>query len=188
VSDRRTWLARLLDALYRWAESGWSGPAAGTWALLQSSVVPGPADAVFFPLGLADPRRVFPLAAWSATFASVGGVLAYLLGASATSGGTYFLDAIGVSANTLAAMTNAFARYGWMLVYFGAFGPVSTKLVCFTAGMLAMPFLPFLAAISAGRWTRFLALAVILHAGGARLRAWVERKSGRQASGGVLTE
>ena len=50
---KRSLLARTLDRLHGWAESGWAGPAVGVWGVLQSSVVPGPSDTLLIPLGIA---------------------------------------------------------------------------------------------------------------------------------------
>lgn len=172
-------LTKLFDTLHRWAESGWSGPAVATWGLLQSSFVPGPSDAVLLPLGIADPRRVYRLAAWAAVSATVGGLIIYTIGSSAgTETGRVLLERIGINAGMVATMTGAFARHGWWLVFFGAFGPVSTKLVCVVAGMMGMTLPLFAASLLAGRAVRFFAIAVIIHAGGERLQRWLGRRTG----------
>ena len=76
-------LVALVARLHRWAESGHAGSAVCTWNALQGSVVPGPSEALFLPLGLADPRRAFVLAAWAALGATAGGLVAYAIGAFA---------------------------------------------------------------------------------------------------------
>src|SRR5919202_1459560 len=81
----RAWrrVLRLVATLHDWAESGWSKSATAAWGALQGSVVPGPADGLLIPLGLADPRRAYTLAIWALVGSCVGATGAYLLGAHA---------------------------------------------------------------------------------------------------------
>lgn len=176
---KRPLLARVLDTLHRWAESGWAGPAVGVWGVLQSSVMPGPSDAVLLPLGISDPPRVYRLALWAWGASIIGGFITYLMGSAAATGGAReLLLMVGVSERMLASMMGLFAKHGWWLVFFGAFGPLSTKLVCVVAGMMAMPAPLFLLSLAAGRGVRFLALAIIIHAGGERLQRWIRARRG----------
>src|SRR5687768_10999679 len=80
-------IVHLYAALHRWGESGWAGSAVGGWGVMQGSIVPGPSDALLIPLGLADPRRALVLAAWATAGATLGGIIAYTIGAN-------FLDAL----------------------------------------------------------------------------------------------
>lgn len=172
-------LKRVLATLHRWAESGWAGPVVGLWGLLQSSFVPGPSDALLIPLGLADPRKVYRLAGWAAVSATLGGVIVYSVGASAsTETGRELLGQLGISARMLDSMIDGFARHGWWLVFFGAIGPLSAKLVSAVAGMLGMSLPIFVGSLALGRAVRFFALAVMIHAGGERLQEWVRRRRG----------
>src|ERR671933_1764796 len=83
--SHRGWrrVLRLVTTLHDWAESGWSRSATAAWGALQGSVVPGPADGLLIPLGLADPRRAYTLAIWALVGSCVGATGAYLLGAHA---------------------------------------------------------------------------------------------------------
>ena len=83
TSAPRSLLGRLLDvmnALYRWAESGWSRTAVFIWGVLQGAVVPGPADGLVIPLTIADPRRAYKLAVSAMVGSIIGGIGAWYIG------------------------------------------------------------------------------------------------------------
>lgn len=173
-------LLRLLDALRRWAESGWAGPAVGSWAFLQGSVVPGPSEALLVPMGLADPPRVLPLAAWATVGATVGGVAAYVLGATALdSVAVPLVRLFGMSAADLEARRALFEQRGWMVVLFSTLSPLPTKVVCLAAGAFGVPPFTFTLALGAGRAARFTAVALLIRFAGER---WVQRLERRRAA------
>jgi membrane protein YqaA with SNARE-associated domain len=166
-----------MAALRRWAESGWSGPAVGTWALLQGSVVPGPSEALLVPMGLADPPRVLPLAAWASVGSTVGGVAAYVIGATA-------LDSVavpiagwfGMSAADFEARRALFEQRGWLVVLFSTVSPLPTKFVCMAAGAFGVPPFAFTLALGAGRTLRFGVVSLVIRFAGERWVARLERR------------
>lgn len=169
-------LSRVIRALHRWAESGWSGTATATWEVLQGSVVPGPSGAVFAPLAVADPPRAPRLAVWGALGSILGGCIAYLIGVTAFDGfGHAVLSMLGVSQATLLSTEAMFERHGWLLVFTATISPLSTKIVCIAAGGFALPFSSFFPALVVGRAIRFAALTVILRFAGERLERRLAR-------------
>jgi membrane protein YqaA with SNARE-associated domain len=163
-------LTRLIAALHRWAESGWSGVATATWEVLQSSAVPGPSGAVFAPLVVADPERASRLACWAVAGAVVGGCIAYLIGAQAfDSVGRPLLSALGIDEAKLVASAGMFERHGWLLVFVATISPLSTKLTCIAAGAFGLPLPQFLPALVVGRAIRFTALVFLLRFAGEKL-------------------
>ena len=174
-------LLDLLARLHAWAEAGWAGSAVGTWALLQGSVMPGPADTLLLPLGVADPPRVWRLAAWATAGAVVGGAIAFGIGAFAFEEvGRPLFGFFGVGAQGLAEVQRLLERWGWAMVIVSATTPISTKLVCISAGAFGVPFPPFLAALAVGRAARFAVVAAIVHFAGERLEAWLHRRLGKR--------
>ena len=170
----------LLARLHQWAESGWAGSATATWGVLQGSVVPGPADALLVPLGLADPPRAPRLAAWACAGAIVGGIAIYLVGRDAFDAlGRPLLDLFGVGPERLAASRALFEQRGWMMVLLGAVSPISTKAMCLGAGAFGVPFAPFVAALGAGRIVRFAVVGLVLRLAGDRMDAILRRRLGR---------
>ena len=176
---RRALLA-LVARLHRWAESGHAGSAVCTWNALQGSVVPGPSEALFLPLGLADPKRAFSLAAWAAFGATAGGLVAYAIGAFAfESVGQPLVGFFGMSPQRWSSLEGVFMRRGALIVLLSTVSPLSTKLVCIGGGAFGVPFLPFMAALAAGRVARFAVIGLIVRLAGDRLVARIERKLGR---------
>ena len=164
-------LSRVIGALHRWAESGWSGTATAAWEVLQGSIMPGPSGAVFAPLAVSDPPRAPRLALWGTLGSIVGGCIAYLIGVTAFDGfGHAVLSMLGVSQATLASSEAMFERHGWLLVFTATISPLSTKIVCIAAGGFGLPFTTFFPALAVGRAIRFAALTVILRYAGERLQ------------------
>jgi len=151
----------------------------GAWGLLQGSVVPGPSDGVFLPLAISDPAVAFRLALWATLGASVGGLLAYGIGAQATEEvGRPLLHLVGVSDRMLDASRGAFERRGWLLVLLSTISPLPTKAVCIGAGAFGVPLWAFVPALAAGRALRFLTLATLVRLAGPGLLAWLSRRAG----------
>ena len=172
-------LYRVLAMFHRWAESGWGGAAVGGWGFLQGSVMPGPTDTVFVPLGLADPGRVFRLAGWATAGATLGGMAAFAIGALAFDEvGRPLLELLGVSDRLLVRSEAAFARRGWLLVLVSTVSPLSSKVVCLAAGAFGVPLWQFLPALLVGRLGRFATIAAILRFAGPRLLDVVARRVG----------
>lgn len=173
-------LVRLLAALHRWAESGWSGPAVGVWGLLQGSVVPGPSEALFLPLGVADPPRAFRLALWAVIGSSIGGIIAYVIGAQGLEHvPPSILNFVGLNARALQSSARFFDNRGWLVVLISTVSPLSTKLTCVAAGSFGMPFGEFSAALVAGRGFRYLVLAAVVRIAGDRIAHRVQRFTSR---------
>jgi membrane protein YqaA with SNARE-associated domain len=170
---------RMLAMFHRWAESGWGGPAVGGWGLLQGSVMPGPTDTVLVPLGIADPGRVFRLAAWATAGATLGGLLAYAIGVLAFDEvGRPLLALLGVSERLLEASHARFDRQGWLLVLLSTVSPLSSKVICLAAGAFGVPVWEFVPALLVGRLTRFGTIAVIVRFAGPRLLDRLSRRVG----------
>ena len=173
-------IIHLYAALHRWGESGWAGTAVGGWGVLQGSVVPGPSDAVLIPLGLADPRRALTLAAWATAGATVGGLIAYAIGAQLLSGVDNSIVAwLGISPESWESRRAQFEDRGWILVALSTISPLSTKVVCFGAGAFGVPAGEFFLALLVGRGARFLAVGLMLRFAGKGVRRAFERWLGR---------
>jgi membrane protein YqaA with SNARE-associated domain len=143
--------------------------------------VPGPSDVVLVPLGLADPRRAFALAAAATLGATVGGLVAYFIGAELfDTVGQWVLTRFGVSNEVWEARRALFEERGWMIVILSTMSPLSTKFVCIAAGAFGVPLGEFALALLVGRATRFTAIAAIVRFAGERFRAYLGRKLGAE--------
>jgi membrane protein YqaA with SNARE-associated domain len=167
---------RVLAKLHQWAESGWAGPATAGWTYAQGAALPGPADALLVPFGLADPRRVYRLALWALAGSTLGGITAYLAGAFAFQEVVApVLGVVGIDPSELASFRTLFARHGWMLVVISSVSPFPSKLVSVSAGAFGIPFPIFALALGLGRATRFFTIAVLIHLAGERIARWWRR-------------
>ena len=173
-------IVHLYAALHRWGESGWAGSAVGGWGVLQGSVVPGPSDAVLIPLGLADPRRALTLAAWATAGATIGGLIAYAIGAHLLGGvDNSVVEWLGISPESWESRRAEFEENGWILVALSTISPLSTKVVCLGAGAFGVPAGEFFLALLVGRGARFLAVGLLLRFAGKGVRRAFERWLGR---------
>ena len=170
---------RLFSALHRLAERGWAATAIGTWSFLQSSLVPGPVDALLVPLGIADPAKAFRFA-WAAVLGAVLGTLVgYTAGALAyDTVGIWVLNLFGVEGEGVEVWRGRFQRQGWWVVFLSTVTPVSAKLVSVAAGAFGMPLWKFLLAMFVGRVLRFMTIAFIVRRFGAGVERWVQKRYG----------
>jgi membrane protein YqaA with SNARE-associated domain len=172
----RRFFLDLLDRLHRWAEAGWAPQATMAWGAMQGSVVPGPADALIVPLGVADPRIVYRLAIFATAGATIGGIIAWLIGANAFEElGRPILHLLGIGDATIARSEGLFDRRGWLIVLLATVTPVPSKLVCIAAGAFGVPFVPFALALGFGRGARFAVIALGVRLAGERIERWKRR-------------
>ncbi len=174
---------RVYGVIYRWAESGWARTATGVYGLVQASVMPGPSDALFLPLSVADPKRAPTFAAWAVGGATLGSLIAYLIGVFAFDQvGLTIVGWLGFSPAQLENVRTLFAEKGWAVIILGSMPMMSPKLVSIAAGAFGYPLPAFLAIIFGVRAVRFFAVALLIRFAGERITAWLERKLGRPLS------
>ena len=74
----------MLKSLYDWTLTLASRKSAETWlaviAFVESSIFLVPADILFLPMALAQPKKAYRYAAVSTIFSVLGGVAGYFLG------------------------------------------------------------------------------------------------------------
>ncbi len=151
------------------------------YGLLQNTVIPGFADALFLPLALARPRKAYRLALLASSGTLLGASVLFAVGAN-------FQDALaGTAASWLRIAPAGMERvergleqYGWVLVLVSTVSPISTKLLAATAGVFGMPYLLFIGALGAGRIARTLVTAWVIRRFGAPP---IERWLGHSLSG-----
>ena len=172
----RRFFLDLLARLHAWAEAGWAPHATFAWGTLQGSICPGPSDALIVPLGIADPRVVGRLAIFATAGATLGGIIAWLIGAHAFEElGRPILHLLGIEDGTIASSKGLFDRRGWLIVLLATVTPIPSKLVCIAAGAFGVPFVPFVLALAGGRGARFGVIALGLRFAGERIERWKNR-------------
>jgi membrane protein YqaA with SNARE-associated domain len=177
--------------LYLWTLSLAARPAAQLWlavvAFVESSFFLIPADVLFVPMALANPRRAYRYALIATAFSTLGGIAGYALG--------YF------AFDALARPVLAF--YG-KLAAFEALracaGPDTTLLLLTTSGLAHLPPIKvvtilagavhvglgfFVISCILARGARFFALAFLLRSYGPAIRHFIERRLKLIAFGGA---
>ena len=174
--ELRAGVRRIYLTVHAWAETGWATSAIGAWAFLQASVVPGPVEAFFLPLALADRKRVWRFASAAILGSSLGALLAFGIGYFAfDSIGARIIELLGFDGTDVARSRALFAAHGWMLVFVATVTPISLKLSSILAGAFGVPFPHFAAAVFTGRALRFLATGAVVYYAGERLSRFVTR-------------
>ena len=140
----------------------------------ESSFFPVPPDVMLVPMTLARPERGLWLA-FVTTLASVaGGLAGYLIGYLALELVEPLLRSGGYWGELLTAR-DWFERWGLWIVFVAGFSPIPYKVFTLSAGALAMPLLPFLAASAVGRGLRFFLLAGLVSRLGPRVEPLIRR-------------
>ena len=127
-------------------------------AFLDSFILPVPTEALFIPLGLANPDLVLWYAFLTTIASLVGAAGGYLLGLK---GGRPVLKRL-FGAEDIRKMEKLFSKHGTMAIVIAGFSPFPYKVATITSGAFGIPFkkLMFWSLISRG--TRFCLLAVII--------------------------
>ena len=135
--------------------------------------MPGPADALLVPFGLADPRRVYRLALWALVGSTLGGMAGYAAGAFAFQEVVApLLGFFGIDPRELTTIRTWLMRYGWLFVLGSSISPFPSKLVSVSSGAFGVPFPIFALALGTGRALRFFTIAVLIHLAGERIARW----------------
>lgn len=145
-------------------------------AFAESSFFPIPPDVMLIPMVVAERAKAWYFATITTVGSVLGGVAGYLIG--------YFLfDQIGKpilefygKADALTEFATWFHEWGPVIVVIGGLTPFPYKVVTITAGVVAMPFIPFFLWSIIGRAPRFFMVAGLLYYFGPPIREFIERR------------
>lgn len=127
-------------------------------AVLDSFILPVPTEALFIPLGLANPDLVLWYAFLTTIASLIGAAGGYLLGLK---GGKPVLKRI-FKADDIKKMENLFAKHGTMAIVVAGFSPFPYKVATITSGAFGVSFRTLMFWSLVSRGTRFLLLAIII--------------------------
>lgn len=158
---------------------GWASHRHAPWYLgslsfAESTFFPIPPDVMLIPMTLAQPERGWRFAALCTVASVVGGMFGYLIGMVAFD----LIEPVLRNAGYWGAYESArdyFGRWGFWFVLVAGFSPIPYKIFTITAGVLGMPFLPFVIGSALGRGGRFFLVAGLIKAGGARMEQAIRR-------------
>lgn len=163
---------KLFSALYTRVMS-WSrhrlapGYLAGL-SFAESSFFPIPPDVMLAPMSLSQPQRAWFFAGLTTIASVVGGIAGYLIG-------LYFFDILQPYLHQwgywdkFVQVRAWFDEWGFWAILIAGFSPIPYKLFTISAGVISMPFLPFVLASIVGRGARFYLVSGLMKWGGSEM-------------------
>lgn len=158
----------LYDMTLRWARHPKSPWYLGGLSFAESSFFPIPPDVMLAPMVLAQRDKAWWLASLTTVTSVLGGIAGYLIGWLAFDFIEPWVIEMGYS-DKLELSKQWFGQWGVWVVFIAGFAPIPYKLFTISAGVLAMSFLPFVAASLIGRGARFFLVAGLIKLGGERM-------------------
>jgi membrane protein YqaA with SNARE-associated domain len=172
----------MVGGLYRWT-MGLAGHRHAVATLLgvtfaESFVFPVPADALMFPVVLAQRERAWRIATL-ATIASVaGGLVGYAIGALLYDSLGRWLIALYGYDDAFAAFKATFDRWGLWIILVKGLTPIPYKIVTIASGLAHFDLLTFILASCATRALRYYLLCGLLWYFGPPIQGVIERHAG----------
>ena len=170
-------LQRLYDKVLAWAAHPRAPAILSGLSFAESSFFPIPPDVMLAPMCLAKPARSWGYASLCTISSILGGILGYAIGRWAF----HWIEPWLMSsayANVFLNTVEAFETWGILYILLAGFTPIPYKIFTIGAGVVGMPFLPFVFGSAAGRGARFFLVAGLIRAMGQkaaeRLRGWVD--------------
>jgi membrane protein YqaA with SNARE-associated domain len=168
---------RMYDRVLEWAAHKRAPAILSVLSFSESSFFPIPPDVMLAPMCLAQPRKSWRFAALCTLSSVLGGFLGYLIGRWAFSAIEPWLMTSSY-AGVFQVAVEAFQTWGVMYILLAGFTPIPYKIFTISAGVVGMPFLPFVLGSIVGRGGRFFLVAGIIRVMGDRaaeqIRAWVD--------------
>ncbi len=174
----------MLKNLYDWVLSLAARKSAEAWlafiAVIESSVFLVPADVLFLPMALAQPKRAYRYALIATTGSVIGGILGYMLGSLAFESiikpMLNFYGELAHFEQMKACTSNQTLLI--LLVTSGLAHLPPIKIVTILAGVAQINFVFFVVSCILARGARFFALAYALRRWGEPIRGFIERRLG----------
>jgi membrane protein YqaA with SNARE-associated domain len=144
-------------------------------AFAESSVFPIPPDVLLAPMTLANPKRAWSFALICTIASVLGGILGYAIGALLfNTVGQWLIHLYGYG-DRMAALKEAYARWGALVILLKGLTPIPFKLVTIVSGLLGYNFAWFVGLSLLTRGARFFIVAGALTVFGDVLRRVLER-------------
>jgi membrane protein YqaA with SNARE-associated domain len=146
----------------------------GGVSFAESSFFPIPPDVMLIPMTVAKPDQWKRLALITTITSVLGGIFGYLLG-------VWFFDLLMPVVQEMGygdkfeLAKSWFKEWGVWVVFAAGFSPIPYKIFTFTAGALAMAFLPFVLASFIGRGLRFFLVAGLVAWFGPKMEPMIVR-------------
>jgi membrane protein YqaA with SNARE-associated domain len=169
----------MFKRLYGWlialSQSASAPYALAAVAFAESSFFPIPPDVILAPMSLAKPRLAWRYALIATCASVLGGVLGYAIGALLYDTLGRWLIGIYGYGDRVAALRQAYATWGALVILIKGLTPIPFKLVTIVSGLLGYNFGLFVALSVLTRGARFFLLAAALNHFGDPLQVALER-------------
>jgi len=143
-------------------------------SVFESFIFPLPTALLMIPMVIATPDKAVRLATITTLMSVFGAVVGYLLGWGAMEVIEPWIAKMGWIPQLELARAE-FVTYGVLAVGIGAFTPAPFKIFTLTAGMLSMPFIPFLIVSLIGRAAHFFMIALLMAWAGPKMEPVVRK-------------
>lgn len=168
----------LYERVMRWAAHRYAQWYLAGLSFAEASFFPVPPDVMLAPMSLANTTKAWRYASIATLASGIGGAAGYLLGMFAFDLIKPLLEEAGYLANYQLAVS-WFERWGVWVVFVAGFSPIPYKLFTIAAGVVAMPFAPFLLASFIGRGARFFLVSALMVWGGSRMESILRKNIDR---------
>lgn len=169
----------LFSGLYQYALDKAEHPRALHWLALftvvEAVIFPIPVIVMLMPMILAQPKRAWWLATFTVAFSVIGAVVGYGLGAFAfdwllhdffmNMGYMHYFDQV----------SEWFHQYGIFCILAGSIVPIPFKVFTVAAGVVGMPFLPFILGCLISRSLRYYLVAAFCYFGKNHIETFMVR-------------
>lgn len=155
--------------MLRWAKHRHATYYLGGVSFAEASFFPLPPDLMLVPMIMARPLETWRFAGITMIGSVIGGMFGYLIGYFAYDViGYYLIDFLGLTSQ-YEMVVEAFRNWGAWIILVAGIIPIPYKIFTMTAGVSAMPFLPFVMASIVGRSLRFFVVASVVKIVGPRI-------------------
>jgi membrane protein YqaA with SNARE-associated domain len=164
----------LYQRMLRWASHRRAPVYLAAFSFGEAFIVPIPPEVMLVPMCLSRPKQGFRFAGLSLSGSMLGAIVGYLLGYYTYELLRFVFEALGwieqidawVSRLRELSVQSPWQTF-WLLVLAG-FTPIPLKIFTWSAGIVGLPLLPFLASMLVGRGKRVLLVALAIRLGGER--------------------
>lgn len=180
---------KLFEPLYHramaWARHPRAPALLTLFSVGEAVVIPVPPEVMLAPMCLAQPRQGFRFASLSLAGSLVGAMIGYALGHYAYALLIPLFESLGWIAKIdqqVMRLREIAAGSPWQVFWLfvlAGFTPIPLKIFTWAAGIVGVPFLPFMASMFVGRGKRVFLIALAIRLGGVRaeriLRQHIEK-------------
>ncbi len=170
----------LFGSIYKrvigWAKHRHASYYLSATSFAESSFFPVPVDVLLAPMVLAQREKAWWYASLATVTSVAGAVFGYYIG-------LFLFDQVAQPIidfyhfqEKFIYVQELFRKYGVWIIFIAGFSPIPYKIFTITAGVVAMPLLPFILTSLVARGARFFLVAGLLYVGGEKIDAVLEKR------------